>query len=91
MKKKILYLEDGNNNTKFILTVELDNLTISIFTKKNEYWTSDLSKDYKITNKFNIEELVEKFYEEYVEKKNIELIWTNGLKPMEIIELNDID
>jgi len=90
--KKILYLEDGNNDTKFILNYELNKLSISIVTKKSEFWNNEFTKDYEITDEFNLDDLLEEFYDEYLKLKEIELIWTQELKSMEIIELDmDID
>ncbi len=80
--KKTLYLEDGHNDTKFVLDYELNKLLITIVIKKNDFWKNEFSKEYFITDEF---------YSEYTKLKEIEMIWDQELKDMEIIELNNFE
>lgn len=90
--KKTLYLFDGNEDTKFVLDYNLNKLNITIVIKKNDFWMNSYSKEYEITDEFNLDELIEEFYIEYSKLKEIEMIWEEELRDMEIIELNtDID
>ena len=86
--KKTLYLFDGNENTKFILDYKLNKLNITIVIKKSEFWVNSYSKEYEITDEFNLDELIEEFYLEYSKLKEIEMIWEEELRDMEVIELN---
>jgi len=89
--KKTLYLEDGHNDTKFVLDYELNKLLITIVIKKNDFWKNEFSKEYFITDEFNLDDLLEEFYSEYTKLKEIEMIWDQELKDMEIIELNNFE
>ena len=86
--KKTLYLFDGNDDTKFMLDYKLNKLNITIVIKKSEFWVNSYSKEYEITDEFNLDELIEEFYLEYSKLKEIEMIWEEELRDMEVIELN---
>ena len=85
--KKTLYLFDGNDDTKFMLDYKLNKLNITIVIKKSEFWVNSYSKEYEITDEFNLDELIEEFYLEYSKLKEIEMIWEEELRDMEVIEL----
>lgn len=85
--EKTLHIAN-TKNAKFMLNYKLNSLTVSIHIKESEFWEKVFTKDYIITNNFNLEEILEEFYTEYAELKNIEYVWNDNLKNMDVIELN---
>lgn len=80
-----------NLNLRFELSFHLDSLNVKICRKLSssewvvEYWESF----YNITEETDIHEILEKTYDSYVTKKNVEDFWVNNFKGALIVEIRE--
>jgi hypothetical protein len=90
---KVLTINDIKEDTKILLNVHihLNKVILTLIKKDKNYQKHvEYQKEFDFTFETNIEELIYKFYEEYVELKSVELFWTDKLNNMEIVDI-DLD